>query len=143
MRYHLCLAQWWNYNLASHNFLDVILSSKIMIDNSYRCSNYTIECCAHCGNQSHHKYQSLSPYKPLYTISKFIAWGSRAKYSLTSKKKKPTNLYILWKSSVIRRNSPSFLIFSSFFLLLFLLCGRHATQMSTPEKPLQQDIANT
>lgn len=33
----------------------------------------------------------------------------------------------LWESSVIRRKSPSFIVFFSFLLLLFLLCGRHAT----------------
>lgn len=32
-----------------------------------------------------------------------------------------------WKSSVIKRKSPSSLILSFFFLLLFLLCGRHST----------------
>lgn len=55
------------YNLGSHNFLDV---TNIMIDNSCRCSNYTIEGC---GNQSHCKCQSLSPYKSLYTISQSSA----------------------------------------------------------------------
>lgn len=41
------------------------------------------------------------------------------------------------------KKSPSFLIFSSFFLLLFFFCGKQATQMSPPGRPLQQQgVAN-
>lgn len=78
------------------------------------------------------RYSSISLLPSSTPMSTSILMTRVVRFSFTFFYQKITRLLSsspgarLWESSVIRRKSPSFIVFFSFFLLLFLLCGRHS-----------------